>query len=726
VLGRRVRGSDRQGPGAVLGFRVRRDLPAGLVARLRARAVGRFVDGAGGVWVWDAFAVRYVRSAAGARRYGVPIGSPIPPGKKARGGGGGRGGGGRGGGGRGGSGGGSGGAAPTGGSTGGDRVRLTPAQRDAAERHLGTQPGAGRGAYLDGNQVVVEDRDLAVAALDRILAGSDLTPGQRKARKNLRDKIAATGSDTSTPTPDPSPPVPDPASPPAPDPSPPTAAGQGFDEARVQANARAVQATVQAAIDRHVDGFLGSEAGRISRTELGYLTQNYLAGTGGDEVRAAIRGELARQYPDATDIDLDTAERSVMGSINRGLEPSTPSDPPAGRGAELAVRALERQRSMTGRPLADVVTEARDTVGDPRYFGRDINHADGGPGERSIEQLNAVRDAGASVAAEANRRIAELRAARAAQPDPLAAYDEAAAAHRGTVEALQRDMRADWRRSFGEDMPGNRMQSFLDNPYVEVVGGEGYPLSAEQAAARNAFYSRHRDRAVAAFDEERQVERLQRAGQQANRQNVLDEIAVRRQVLSEVRSMGRTRGAEIPLTWAAGTERARLEPMFANAQDSYPSDWLRANAAARPGGVRVDADRDRGYFDPNDHKINPGRKADDGALQATVTHEMMHSMEYTIPGLSDAEVVFLRDRTSRGEVGSRSFDSVSTIFGNERGYQDDFREHYTGRVYGPMAVGRPAGYEVLTTGMESLFAPGQRSFTDADMEHFVLGALALF
>lgn len=192
-----------------LGKRVRPTLPADVAARLRSDRVQSFVDGAGQRWEWSAFKTRYVRTAAGAKRYGLPIGSPIvAKGKKPKGGGewGGKSG--------------KGGAAPkpsgdpSGGNGGeggpskpapkpvseptpktapkpGGKVKLTPAQRDAAERHLGREPNAGRGAYLDGNQLVVEDRDAAVKALDQVLADPDLTPGERKARKNLRDKIAA-------------------------------------------------------------------------------------------------------------------------------------------------------------------------------------------------------------------------------------------------------------------------------------------------------------------------------------------------------------------------------------------------------------------------------------------------------------------------------------------------------------------------------------------------------
>jgi hypothetical protein len=177
-----------------LGKQVRPGLPLEVTTRLRADGVTRFVDGAGQAWEWSAFKTRYVRTAAGAARYKLPIGSPIVgKGRKPKSGGG--------------EGGGGEGAPPKPASPKppvrkpgakkpaakkvAGKVKVTPAQRDAAEQHLGREPGVGRGAYLDGNQLVVEDRDTAVKTLDEVLAGGDLTPGERKARKNLRDKIAA-------------------------------------------------------------------------------------------------------------------------------------------------------------------------------------------------------------------------------------------------------------------------------------------------------------------------------------------------------------------------------------------------------------------------------------------------------------------------------------------------------------------------------------------------------
>jgi hypothetical protein len=111
------------------------------------------------------FKVRYVRTAAGARRYGVPIGSPIPTGRRV---------------------------ATRQRSGGGIEVRLTPVQRDVAERHFGGD-GSERGAsHTGGNRLDVPNPARAVEVLDRMLNDpeSDIPPGRRRAMRALRDKIA--------------------------------------------------------------------------------------------------------------------------------------------------------------------------------------------------------------------------------------------------------------------------------------------------------------------------------------------------------------------------------------------------------------------------------------------------------------------------------------------------------------------------------------------------------
>lgn len=146
-------------------------------------------------WSWDAFRVRYVRTAAGARRYGVPIGSPIPTGRRIT---------------------------PRAMPDGSTRLRLTPAQRVLAGRVFGEGSGANGANHGGGTGLDVDNPQAAARALDQALADPDLTPGQRRTARVLRDKVGGLGAPTqqepdSSPTPE-APAAPEPGTPePVPD-----------------------------------------------------------------------------------------------------------------------------------------------------------------------------------------------------------------------------------------------------------------------------------------------------------------------------------------------------------------------------------------------------------------------------------------------------------------------------------------------------------------------------
>lgn len=170
---------------------------------LRDAGVESFTDSRGDTWTWDAFKVRYVRTPAGAKRYGVPIGSPIPVGRRVK-------------------------PktsrsrgrtgqpatpatpstpapspAPTRRGTG--KVKLdNPAQRDIAERHFGRSTdgvdGTDRGAVInDQGDLDIVDHDKAIDTLDRNMDDPDVDAQRRGEYEALRDRIAADKPETSIP-----------------------------------------------------------------------------------------------------------------------------------------------------------------------------------------------------------------------------------------------------------------------------------------------------------------------------------------------------------------------------------------------------------------------------------------------------------------------------------------------------------------------------------------------
>jgi 2'-5' RNA ligase len=135
-----------------------------LEAELAADGVTAYVDELGGLWLWDVTETRYVRSAAGSRRYGVPIGAAIPAGRKKR---------------------------PTRSRSVGKpdtaRVKLTAAQQTlAADLFSGDDSGA---QVSSKTMLSVSNPKAAAATLDRMLEGDDLTAGRRRTVRALRRKI---------------------------------------------------------------------------------------------------------------------------------------------------------------------------------------------------------------------------------------------------------------------------------------------------------------------------------------------------------------------------------------------------------------------------------------------------------------------------------------------------------------------------------------------------------
>lgn len=160
-------------------------------------------------FTWDSFAIRYVRTAAGARRYGVPIGSPIPVGRQVRN------------------------RSMPDGST---RIRLTPAQRAIAGRVFGSDSGPNGASHGGGVNLDVDNPAAASRVLDQAMSDPDLTAGQRRSVRALRDKIGGLGAPAQDDTAGDAPEVP--ATPAVRDPSPPLDNPADLTPAQVQGEIR--------------------------------------------------------------------------------------------------------------------------------------------------------------------------------------------------------------------------------------------------------------------------------------------------------------------------------------------------------------------------------------------------------------------------------------------------------------------------------------------------------
>lgn len=258
------------------------------------------------------YRVRYVRTAEGARRYGVPIGSPIPSGKKVK---------------------------PSSGASGGSRGKRSSGTSTPTAttrpRIVRTEAGARRYGVPVGSPV----------PLGKKVAKRD-APGQ-----------------TTIPTPQALPTI---------------------DEGRVARNAASITDAVR--------------------------------NRGGKTPGQAARDELTRLYPDASPTDLDHAQRAATRAVAQQMMGDLDNSySPQGRGLQVAVRALERKQAARDMKPGDALTAAREVIGDPTRMGKsdtsklitkDDIAQDGGPGEETMRKVEAIRNMGASISAEVDRRIA--------------------------------------------------------------------------------------------------------------------------------------------------------------------------------------------------------------------------------------------------------------------------------------------------------------------------------
>lgn len=157
------------------------------------------------------------------------------------------------------------------------------------------------------------------------------------------------------------------------------------------------------------------------------------------------------------------------------------------------------------------------------------------------------------------------------------------------------------------------------------------------------------------------------------------------------------------------------------ATDAYPASWM---ARLRERGEYRLKKTTRGYHDDANRVIALSEDLPNspqaGKYGEVAVHEVGHGMERAIPGLLEAENAFMWSRTAKGEVGSRHRPKVTDIYAGtrERGWEDDFKSHYSGKDYN----GDP--FELFTTGIQELTGGGQ-GYLDEDYQKWLLGVMVL-
>lgn len=194
------------------------------------------------------------------------------------------------------------------------------------------------------------------------------------------------------------------------------------------------------------------------------------------------------------------------------------------------------------------------------------------------------------------------------------------------------------------------------------------------------------------------------------------------EVLSEVRPMGPAPELTGNAVWnLEGRVPGDVRTALNGAADYYPREWIARSDAwgtLKPAKVR------RGFYEPKPKgsaakiRLSDGQRSKakgDPPMLSVALHELGHRAENVNPGVRVMEHAFVKRRTE----GER----LEAIYrgSREKGYRDEFVEHYIGKVYG----GGPTGdWEVLSVGMEGVFTSSYDVWADTEMRRLILGLVA--
>lgn len=158
--------------------------------------------------------------------------------------------------------------------------------------------------------------------------------------------------------------------------------------------------------------------------------------------------------------------------------------------------------------------------------------------------------------------------------------------------------------------------------------------------------------------------------------------------------------------------RSPMRKTVKNAYDVYPTDWVKRSAKR---GALTPKTVERGYYSDWEQVIAISEVMGDGGYE-TAVHELGHRMEYSIPGIKDAERAFYARRTA-GE----SLEWMGTGYNrNEKTRKDNFLHNYMGKDYGGDA------FELVSMGFQYAFCEPDLLVKDADMAEWIFGLLSIY
>jgi len=239
-----------------------------------------------------------------------------------------------------------------------------------------------------------------------------------------------------------------------------------------------------------------------------------------------------------------------------------------------------------------------------------------------------------------------------------------------------------------------------------------------------------------AIDARQEVRRIVEARELGLAARAENSARITREVLGEVRDYGGgARSAYV--TEKNRKAPAKLIDAMSGAHKNYPNAWNTYTAEQFPEVILKKVSR--GY-NKQGRTIALSESPRDG-FRSVATHELGHSMERAVPGLSNLEWAFHYSRSDKvvdAATGSQRLAGRARIGGgmakDEVHVPDAWANVYTGKTYTREALPIDDSWEVFTTGVESVFdgSPyfdrvGTADYAggpDREFRRFILGVLS--
>ena len=186
-----------------------------------------------------------------------------------------------------------------------------------------------------------------------------------------------------------------------------------------------------------------------------------------------------------------------------------------------------------------------------------------------------------------------------------------------------------------------------------------------------------------------------------------------KETLSKYRKMG-----AVDIDYTGHLRNKKADKLIKKAYDFLPTDWIKSsvnhsliNGEMETGIVK------RGYYSSFLNTLKISGSSESMQIE-TVIHELMHRLEHTHKSFVKHEAVFYEHRTAGEEL-----QQLTKVTGIKHGKHevtrvDNFVDPYMGKWYDGDA------YELLSMGVQYLYARPQELLKDEEMTEWVLGVLA--